>query len=217
MKKKMFILAISFILATLMFVGISLILGISLFGSFQKVTDGWIFGILFMCVFDLVKKICDREEIRKSYIAIQVLLLVSVFAFSFASCTEDPKLMFSGILIAFVTGVASIVVSVAVHHIENCGNGDNCDCGLTDETDLQKEWVKLRTKVLKLDKERQKEVLRDKLAFRLVGDNLFNAIDTSRAMVSYNGYSMTVKAGETANADVSTLIEAESYIDSLVD
>lgn len=216
MKKNLLILTISFLVSTLIFVGISLVFGATLFGAFQKVTDGWIFGIIFMCCFDAVKKFFEGAKFTKTYIAMMALFFVNVVTFSMASTSTTREVAIGGIIASIVAGVSAIALPFVVRAVEvrrgNHGDGSE----LTNEDAIQKEWNKLRFKVLKLDKEKQKEVLKAKLAFRLVGDNIFNALDTNRAMVSYNGYSMTVVAGEKANADVATLVEAEEYIDKLL-
>ena len=70
--------------------------------------------------------------------------------------------------------------------------------------------------IAKLPREKQIEVLKEKLAFRVVGDTIFNAVDLTRGMVSHEGLAMTVKAGKEAGVDPAVIEEAEAYIEALV-
>lgn len=216
MKKNLMVLTISFLVSTLIFVGISLVFGATILGAFQKVTDGWIFGIIFMCCFDAVKKFFEGAKFTKTYIAMMSLFFVNVVTFSMASTATTREVALGGIVASVIAGATAIALPFVVRAVEARRSGNSDGAELTNEDAIQKEWVKLRSKVLRLDKEKQKEVLKAKLAFRLIGDNIFNALDTTRAMVSYNGYSMTIEAGEKANADVATLVEAEGYVDKIL-
>ena len=86
-----------------------------------------------------------------------------------------------------------------------------------DEDTLQKEWNTFVSKLMKIsDKNRQKELLQKKLAFRLIGDNIFNALDVSRGMVVVDDLSMTVEMAVKNGVEQSKIDEANEYIDRLV-
>lgn len=215
-KKNLIVFGLSFLLATALFVAIALVFGSGVIGAFQKVTDGWIFGILFMCSFDVIKKVYDKEKLTKTYIAMICLLFANVVVFSFASTTESPEYAKGGIALALFLGILAIALPFIVHAVEVRRNRDNDNDKPVDPNEIQNEWARMKAKVLSLPKEKQKEILKKKLAFRVVGDSLYNALDTSRPMVAWNGYSMTVEAGEKNGADVALIAEAEEYISTLI-
>ena len=216
MKKNFVILLLSFVVATAIFVGLAMLFGADLFTSFQKVTDGWIFGVLFMCAFDAIKKAFEGAKFTKTYIAMMVLFFANVVMFSFASTTEVHLYSVVGLSVSLVCGAVAIVLPFAVDFIKAHRTGDNSGNKPLDEDQIQTEWVKLRAKVLKMKKDKQKEVLKAKLAFRLVDDSIYNSLDISRAMVSCESCCMTVEAGQKNNADESVIKEAEEYIDNLI-
>ena len=215
-KKNLVLFGLSFLLATALFVAIAFAFGSGLVGAFQKVTDGWIFGILFMCSFDVLKKVFDKDKLTKTYIAMMCLMFANVVVFSFASTTESRELAMGGIGLALFLGILAIALPFIVHAIEVRRNGDNDDDKPIDPNEIQNEWARMRARVLSLPKEKQKEILKKKMAFRVVGDSLYNALDTSRPMVAWNSYSMTVEAGEKNGADVAIIAEAEEYIKGLI-
>ena len=82
---------------------------------------------------------------------------------------------------------------------------------------LQKEWNTYVNKLMKIsDKNKQKELLQKKLPFRLIGDNIFNALDITRGMVVDGELSMTVEKAIENKVSAEKIAEANAYIDKLL-
>lgn len=217
MKKKILTFGLAFVVASLIFAGISLVFGSDLFVTFTRLTDGWIFGVLFICLYDMFRRLCEGERLTKTYIAVQCLFLVNVVTFSFASTTESASDAIIALIVSAVAGVAAVSLPYIVDYIESrradCDRSD----GKVDEDTLQREWNAFVTKVLKFDsKEKQKELLQKKLAFRLVGDNIFNALDITRGMVEDNGLSMTVEMAVKNGVSQDKINDANAYIEKII-
>ena len=58
-------------------------------------------------------------------------------------------------------------------------------------------------------------MLKEKLAFRLVGDSIYGALDLTRGMVTVNDTAMTFEAGLKNSVNPLVLEEADQYIKSL--
>ena len=216
MKKNLLVFVLSFLLATFIFVGLSLAFGTGLLNAFFKITDGWLFGVIFMCAYDVIRKAFNKEKFTRTYICMMGLFAVNVATFFCASITADRNLAIGCIIASGLAGVTAIALPFVVHAIETHGDCAG-DCGQSaDECMLQNEWAKLKVKIAKLPREKQIEVLKEKLAFRVVGDTIFNAVDLTRGMVSHEGLAMTVKAGKEAGVDPAVIEEAEAYIEALV-
>lgn len=217
MKKRLIVLTLAFLTATVLFVALAMLFGSSLLTSFFKITDGWIFGILFMCAFDVLKKVFAKDKFSKTYIVMMCLLFVNVATFSFASTTTNHNFAIGGIAVSLFTGLCAILLPFVVNYIQRNRDGDNTSCKSVDEKAIQEAWIRLSNRMRGMTDDRKKEVLREKLAFRLIGDNIYNGIDLTRPMVSCNGCCMTVKAGKENGADNDAILDAEKYIDSLID
>ena len=66
------------------------------------------------------------------------------------------------------------------------------------------------------DKNKQKELLQKKLPFRLIVDNIFNALDITRGMVVDGELSMTVEKAVENKVSADKIAEANAYIDKLL-
>jgi len=215
MKRNLLVLTIAFLCSTLIFAGISMIFGASLFTAFCKLTDGWIFGVLFMCAYDMLSRAFKGEKFTKTYIAMMILFFANVVLFSFASSTDDQTRAVVGLCLSLFTGVCAIILPFLIHFIEGRRDSNNNGTGNIDADTMQKEWAKLRKHVLKMSKEKATEVLKEKLAFRLVGDSIYGALDLTRGMVTVNDTAMTFEAGLKNSVNPLVLEEADQYIKSL--
>ena len=210
MKKKILTFGLAFVVATIVFSVISMVFGSDLFVTFTRLTDGWIFGVLLLCFYDMFRRLCEGERLTKTYIAVQCLFLVNVVAFSYASTSVSTYW-------AGVAGVFAVALPYIVRYIEDRRADNNDSDGEVDEDTLQKEWNTFVSKLMKIsDKNRQKELLQKKLAFRLIGDNIFNALDVSRGMVVVDDLSMTVEMAVKNGVEQSKIDEANAYIDKLI-
>ena len=217
MKKKILTFGLAFVVATIVFSIISMVFGSDLFVTFTRLTDGWIFGVLLLCFYDMFRRLCEGERLTKTYIAVQCLFLVNVVAFSYASTSVSTYWAGVALLISFVSGVSAIALPYIVGYIEDRRADNNDPDGEVDEDTLQKEWNTFVSKLMKIsDKNRQKELLQKKLAFRLIGDNIFNALDVSRGMVVVDDLSMTVEMAVKNGVEQSKIDEANEYIDRLI-
>ncbi len=208
MKKKILTFGLAFVVATIVFSVISMVFGSDLFVTFTRLTDGWIFGVLLLCFYDMFRRLCEGERLTKTYIAVQCLFLVNVVAFSYASTSVSTYWAGVALLISFVSGVFAIALPWIVGYIEDRRADNNDPDGEVDEDTLQKEWNTFVSKLMKIsDKNRQKE---------LIGDNIFNALDVSRGMVVVDDLSMTVEMAVKNGVEQSKIDEANEYIDKLI-
>ena len=215
MKKNLLIMALAFIGATLLFAGVSLIFGETLISTFMRTTDAWLGMVAYMCVCSLVVRIVEKAKFTKTYIGMMVMFLANFVLFYYASTTTVSTNALVALIVSLACGVCGILLPFIVHAIENRRNGNSDDSGSVDTDAMQKQWQKLRKHVLKMDTEKKIEVLKEKLAFRLVGDSLYGALDFTRGMVSTDDKSMTFEAGLENNVSPAILEEAENYIKSL--
>lgn len=215
MKKNLLIMALAFIGATLLFAGVSLIFGETLISTFMRTTDAWLGMVAYMCVCSLVVRIVEKAKFTKTYIGMMVMFLANFVLFYYASTTAVATNALVALIVSLACGVCGILLPFIVHAIENRRNGNSDDSGSVDTDAMQKQWQKLRKHVLKMDTEKKIEVLKEKLAFRLVGDSLYGALDFTRGMVSTDDKSMTFEAGLENNVSPAILEEAENYIKSL--
>ena len=209
MKKKILTFGLALVVASIVFSVISMLFGSDLFVTFTRLTDGWVFGVLLLCFYDMFRRLCEGERLTKTYIAVQCLFLVNVVAFSYASTSVSSYNAVVALLISLITGVFAVALPYIVRYIEDRRTDNNDSDGKVDEDTLQKEWNTFVSKLMKIsDKNRQKELLQKKLAFRLIG--------VSRGMVVVDDLSMTVEMAMKNGVEQSKIDEANEYIDRLV-
>lgn len=228
-KKRPFILfLIAFASATIIFSLISLVLGAGIFGTFSKVTDGWIFGILILQCYDFTRKVAfEKFKVTKTYISMQILILLNVICFSFASTTSDATFSLLGLAGALLFGIAAGILPVIVNRIK--GNGavaDYEDTQANDESSYQKDWARIRSRIIDKEPSKQIEILKDCLGFKLVGDDIYGALDLSQPLITgtlnSDGTTLgfTVNSAEKAGSEVTiadgVIESAVSYIESVV-
>lgn len=215
MKKNLLIMALAFVGATLLFACVSLLFGETLLSTFMRATDAWLGMVALMCVGSFVTRIVGKAKFTKTYIIMMVLFLANFVLFFYASSATDSTYALVAVITSLACGVCGIVLPFIVHAVESHRNGDSDGTGSVDTDAMQKQWQKLRKHVLKMDTDKKVEVLKEKLAFRLVGDSLYGALDFTRGMVATDDKAMTFEAGLANSVSPTILEEAENYIKSL--
>lgn len=215
MKKNLLIMALAFVGATLLFAGVSLIFGETLMSTFMRITDGWLGIVAYMCVCSFVVRVVEKAKFTKTYIFMMILFLANFVLFFYASSTSNSTHALVAVITSLACGACGIVLPFAVHAIESHRGDNNDGTGSIDTDAMQKQWQRLRKHVLKMSTEKKIEVLKEKLAFRLVGDSLYGALDFTRGMVTTDDKAMTFEAGLENSISPVVLEEAENYIKSL--
>lgn len=222
MKRPFIRVLLGFVTATALFTAMALILGSSILEVFFKITDGWIFGILFLACFDLWSKIAKhREKINGVYITMLIMLLISVAMFSMASSTDELTICIVGVSTSVFFGIAC-GLCLFVPFIKARKAEKNDKTYTFDE--LQDIWVsKIRPRLSKVtDKEKKKEILLGFLPYCLVGDDLSNGLDKSRSLCvveASDGLSYSISPAFYASEygeDNDVYKAAESYIAKLI-
>lgn len=220
-KKKSFLLMlVAFVSATLIFGLLSFVFGEDLWGIFTKLTDGWIFGVLFMLAFDITKRVVtDKESITKTYIVMVVLIFLNVVSFFTASYAKTLNWLIAGIACAVVFGVTAGLLPSVVNYIKNRRDGfsPNGKKAFTTD-DIQNEWIKVRAKLVKAkDEKAKKEILYGFLAFRLKDDSIYNELDINQPLIKQDSFAMTVNsATKSGVVSEDSIDQAKSYIDSII-
>ena len=223
MKRPFMRVLLGFVTATALFSAMALILGSSFLDIFFKITDGWIFGILFLACFDFWSKFAKhREKINGVYITMLVMLLVSVAMFSMASSADELTVCIVGLSASVLFGIACGLCVFIPFVKEKKGEKNEKACTFEE---LQNIWAtKIRPRLAKItDKDKKKDILMDFLSYKLVGDSLDNGMDKERALCVFTGedgmrYATSPsyirdKYGEND----AVYQEAKAYIDGLVD
>lgn len=181
MKRPFIRLLLAFVTASILFGIIALIFGASFFDVFCKITDGWIFGIIFMSAFDLYSKLTKHpERITPLYIVRLASALIAVVMFCMAGMVSDIRACYIGLVLAclfLVIAAISIAIPFAKEKKE-----ESMELKEFSTEDYEKRWAVLREKMTKLSAEKQKEILEKFLLFRLVEDNVYNNVDFTRPL-----------------------------------
>lgn len=221
--KRLISILVGFLLASVIFCVLSVLFGAGVFGTFAKLTDGFIFGILVMMCYDLASRLIQRKEtITKVYVAMQILLLVNVSAFAMASVTTNRMFSIAGLAVFVLTGVCAGVLPYVVDYIKNRRSSS----AIVNQKELsadaiQAEWVKQRSKILAASKkETRVKMLRRCLAYCLVGDSIYGALDLEQPFIVYTdtdgvSYALSVESAldkgySESNTEVANAI---TYID----
>lgn len=221
MKRPFVRVMLGFFTATVLFSVISLICGSSAMYIFFKITDGWIFGVLFLACFDFWSKFTKyKDRISGVYITMLIMLLLSVSSFSMASSTSNVIVCIVALACSLLFGLGA-GLCILIPFLKQ-RKSDSAEKVYTFE-ELQEIWVsKVRPKLKKInDSEKKIEILAGFLSYRLVNDSIDNGLDSSRAMclvTDEDGATYAVSAscyGATYGSDA-TYNEAVSYIKGLV-
>ena len=140
MKKKILTFGLALVVASIMFSVISMVFGSDLFVTFTRLTDGWVFGVLLLCLYDMFSRLCEGERLTKTYIVVQCLFLVNVVAFSYASTSVSAYWAVVALIISGIAGAFAIALPYIVGYIEERRTDDNSGDRQVDEDTLQKEW-----------------------------------------------------------------------------
>lgn len=219
MKRPFVRLLLAFITASVLFGLVALIFGASLFDIFSKITDGWIFGILFMAAFDLYSKLTKHpEKVTPVYIVTLVSTLLSACMFCMASMATDVRICLIGIVLAALFFVIA-AVCILVPFIKEKKESAHVMKEFSEE-DYKAAWAKVRSKLLSLPVDKRKEVLERFLIFHLVGDSIYNDVDVSNPLFSIVGtdgikkYVPVAKAREFG-ATEDDIAKAKEYISTI--
>lgn len=222
MKRPFIRVLLGFVTATVLFTVMALILGSSFLEVFFKITDGWIFGILFLACFDFWSKLAKhREKINGVYITMLVMLLVSVAMFSMASSTDELTVCIVGVstslLFSIACGLCIFIPFLKERKTEK-------EQKVYTFEGLQELWTtKVRPRLNKItDDSKKMELLLDFLPYHLVGDSLNNGLDKSTAMCLVKGSDGEMYAVPASNyaaeygTDNDAYKNAVAYVEALV-
>ena len=220
MKRPFIRLLLAFVTASVLFGIIALIFGASFFDVFCKITDGWIFGIIFMSAFDLYSKLTKHpEKITPLYIVRLVSALIAVVMFCMAGMVNDIRACYIGLVLAgLFLGIAT--VSIAIPFAKE-KKEEAMELKEFSVEDYEKRWAVLREKMTKLSAEKKEEILEKFLLFKLVEDSIYNNVDFARPLFNLTGedgsanYVPVSRAKEfgVSDADIES---AREYIKALI-
>ena len=207
--------------ATIIISLVTMMCGSSFFGVFAHLTDAWV-GIIFYAVaFNVLGKLVrDREDITPAYIVMMSSLVLSGIMFLMASATANRVVAIAGLGLAMLFGlVAGALRFIPWIKDYKAKAGDAIKP--FDAEDYQKKWVKVRERLLKLSPEKQKDLLKAFLCFRLVGDSIYNNVDVNTPLFTIpdDGGTIVLSVDKARNAGVSeeAVASVEGYIASVVD
>lgn len=224
--KTLIVILAAFLISSAIFCAISLVFGAGLFGAFAKLTDGIIFGILLMMGYDLLSRlILRKEKITKTYVAMQILLLINVTAFAMASVTTNRTFSIIGLAIFVLSGLSAGILPYLIDYIK-ARRGDivaDTEKKLS-ASDIQSLWVKQRAKIVSASSiETKRKLLERFLAYKCVGDTIYGELDMNNPLIIHeaNGtmYALSVKSALDAGySETSTEItDARAYINKLLE
>lgn len=216
--KNVFSFLLAFLATSVVFFFYFVVLGAGWFGSFGRLTDGWILAIAVFTVYDLIHRLInEKETVTKVYIAMVVLMLMSVFSFTWSTVQVKPAFLLSGIVVAIFLGAVAGLLPRIVALIKG-DRADNADDGKAFTPDeLQKKWTLLRVKLMKTEnKEKRIKLLEENLLFKPVGDNINNALDLERPLIIRQGIAYLVSVAEGKEELKAEVEDAKNYIKSLV-
>lgn len=220
MKRPFIRLLLAFVTASALFGIIAMIFGASFFDVFFKITDGWIFGILFMSAFDLYSKLTKHpERITPLYIVRLVSALIAAIMFCMAGMVNDTRVCFIGLTLAgLFFGFAA--VSVLIPFVKE-KKEEAMELKEFSPEDYQKRWAVLRDKMMKLSADKQTEILEKFLLFHLVGDSIYNNVDIKNPLFTISGEDgspnyVPVARAEEFGVPAADIEKAREYIKALV-
>lgn len=209
MKRPFVRLFLAFIASCVLFTVLGLVFGFSILDIFFKITDGWIFGVLFLTAFDLFSKIAKhKDRITPVYITMLVLILLNVAMFFTASVTTDVKVCYATLALALLFGLSAGICSFVPFVREKKQAKKEKLENLTEE-DLQKIWIKIRAKLVNVSDEKKLEILKGFLAYKPYADNINNALDFSQPMILVKNPEGETKATSISGAISLGVAEAE--------
>lgn len=221
MLKRPFIrLMLASVAATIVASAAFLAFGSSPWDIFLRLSDGWFYGVLVLAFFTLFYNIAKkREKLTPVYWVMWVSVIVSAMAFCLASTTGDRLTCVVSIAVSAVFAV-SAALCIAIPAIRE----RNREKETPDEFDAdayRKEWAKQRIRLAGVDDEKKVKILSSFLCFKLVGDSIWNDIDTSRplfAAATEDGKVnvMSVSTAIAKGADAEDVQKAIEYLQSLV-
>lgn len=221
MKRPFIRLLLAFVTASVLFGIIALIFGASFFDIFFKITDGWIFGILFMAAFDLYSKLSKHpEKVTPVYIVTLVSVLISACMFCMAGMATDVRICFIGITLAGLFGVVS-AISILVPFIKERKQAA-LELQEFSADSYQKNWAIVRERILRMsDAAKKQELLENFLLFHLVGDSIYNNVNLDSPLFSIiekDGTEKLVPVSKAKAAGVSDedVEKAKTYISGLI-
>lgn len=221
MKRPFIRLLLAFVTASVLFGIIALIFGASIFDVFFKITDGWIFGILFMAAFDLYSKLTKHpEKVTPVYIVTLVSVLLSACMFCMAGMATDVRICIIGISLAGLFGVVS-AISILVPFVKERKEMALKLQEFSPET-YQKGWAIVRERILKMsDSAKKQDLLENFLLFHVVNDDIYNNVNLESPLFTIAGKDGTEKlvpvskAKEAGVSDVD-IEKAKAYIAGLI-
>lgn len=213
---------LAIVVATVLISLVTVLFGTSFFGVFSHLTDAWIGIIIYAVAFAVFGMIADhKEKITPAYIVMATSTLLSAMMFLMASITTNRILCFVGLALTAVLGITAGLLAFIPYAKARKEERDKVMNPL-DETKYKKAWVKVRDKLIKLSPEKQKELLRGFLYFKLVGDSIYGNVDFDRPLipvVNSDGSQIitTVTDAKTSGVSTESVKEAEGYINSVVE
>lgn len=216
--KNVFSFLLAFLATSVVFFFYFVVLGAGWFGSFGRLTDGWILAIAVFTVYDLIHRLInEKETITKVYIAMIVLMLMSVFSFTWSTVQVKPAFLLSGVAIAVFLGAVAGLLPRIVSLIKGNRADDSDDGKAFSPEELQKKWTLLRVKLMKTEKKEKKvKLLEENLLFKPVDDDINNALDLERPLIIRQGIAYLVSTAEKDEGLSKEVGNARAYINNLV-
>lgn len=213
-------LFLSFITASVLFGIIALIFGASFSGIFFKITDGWIFGFLFMAAFVTFTKIAlNKDEITPLFIVTICASVLFACMFSMASMADDVNTCIIGIVLSGISlAVAGICTLVPYMKARKKAISELKDF---DPESYRKAWAVVRGKLMKMDEEKQKRLLEGFLVFKLDGNSIYGDVDMSAPLFTLTAEDgsqklVPVDGAKEAGAADADIEAAKAYIAGLI-
>lgn len=189
----------------------------------QRITDGWVFGIMFLLAFDVISKIAKhRDRINAVYITMCVLVLASIVMFSIASVSESFAVCIGCLAAAVFLGLGAGICIFVPYVREKKEMKEKMLEELSTPDGIQRRWVKVRARILNMDAEKQKKILYAFLPTKLVGDSIYGSLDVESPFFRVREADGSEKAVpyDTAKSlgwSEDALKEAKDYIDLIVE
>lgn len=200
--KNVFSFMLAFLATSVVFFFYFVVLGSGWFGAFGRLTDGWILAIAVFTVYDLVNRLVnEKETITKVYIAMVVLMLSSVFSFTWSTVQAKPAFLLSGVAFALFLGAVAGLLPRIVSLFKGSGNNSSDDSEAYSTEQLQEKWALLRIKLLKTEKKEKKiKLLEENLLFKPLNDDINNSLDFERPLILKDGVAYLVSVAEKNDA-----------------
>ncbi len=216
--KNVFSFMLAFLATSVVFFFYFVVLGSGWFGAFGRLTDGWILAIAVFTVYDLVNRLINaKETITKVYIAMVVLMLSSVFSFTWSTVQAKPAFLLAGVAFALFLGAVAGLLPRVIALIKGTRTSDSDDSKAYTAEQLQEKWALLRIKLLKTDKKEKKvKLLEENLLFKPLNDDINNSLDMERPLIFKDGVAYLVSVVEDKEDFKDEVATAKSYIESLI-